>query len=193
MVFHDWGDRITGSCPQSLTHTFRSQIAYLTLCPHLPIALILNITLSRACIDDAIPDDFRSPDMKRLKNRELEQSSDSPPTIGLPESRIVALRHHPAVWVVPAGLLVFALVPLPYGFYILLRLIVCVVSVWLAYVQWKHDDAISGWVVVLVIIALVYNPIIVVHLTREVWTIINLVTSLVLIGHLRFLRRLTES
>ena len=29
----------------------------------------------------------------------------------------------------------------PYGFYNLLRLAVCVVSAWLAYEQWKHDDA----------------------------------------------------
>lgn len=60
------------------------------------------------------------------------------------DSRLVFLRHHPSLWLAPAALLILALLPWPYGFYNLLRLAVCVVSAWLAYEQWKHDDAISG-------------------------------------------------
>ena len=61
---------------------------------------------------------------------------------------------------------------------------------WLAYEQWKHDDAISGWVVVFGTIALLYNPLLPVHLPREVWSVLNLVTAILIVGHLWALRRL---
>lgn len=156
----------------------------------MPTDIALNTGLTKGRTGKAVPKKLSSSDTKQLTNRKLEQKHDSISPIEVHETRIVALRHHPAVWFVPAVLLVFALVPLPYGFYMLLRLIVCAVSVWLAYEQWKQDDAISAWVVVLIFIALVYNPIISIHLTREIWSMINLVTSSVFIGHLWFLKRL---
>ena len=108
------------------------------------------------------------------------------------DSRLVALRHHPAVWLVPACLLLLALLPWPYGFYTFLRLSVCIVCAWLAYQQWKHDNAISAWVVVLGTVALLYNPLLTVHLTREIWSVLNLVTAFVIVCHLWSLRRLIK-
>ena len=82
-------------------------------------------------------------------------------------SRLVSLRHHKSLWLVPVVLLTVALLPLPYGYYQLLRLAICAVSGWIAYEQWRHDDAFSGWVVVFAGVALLYNPIFPVHLSRE--------------------------
>ena len=105
-----------------------------------------------------------------------------------PDSRLISLRHHSSLWLTPVALLILAFLPWPYGFYNLLRLIVCVVSAWLAYEQWKHDDAVSGWVVALSTVALLYNPLLPIHLTREIWMVLNLVTVGLFLGHLRALK-----
>ena len=107
-----------------------------------------------------------------------------------PVSRLVTLRHHPILWLVPAVLLLLALLPWPYGFYTFLRLSVCLVCSWLAYEQWKHDDAVSGWVVGLSTVALLYNPLLPVHLSREIWMVLNIGSAVLIIGHLWALRRL---
>lgn len=108
------------------------------------------------------------------------------------ESRLVSLRHHKSLWIVPTVLLGAALLPWPYGYYQLLRLAVCVVSGWIAYEQWKHDDAVSGWVVAFGGLALLYNPVMPVHLSREVWSVLNLSSAALFLGHLRALSSLVR-
>ena len=107
-------------------------------------------------------------------------------------SGLVRLRHHPSVWLLPAVILVAALLPWPYGYYNFLRITVCGVTAWLAYTQWRHDDALSGWVVALGATSVLYNPIVPVHLTRELWGVLNLAGALVLGGHFRSLERLVN-
>ena len=85
-------------------------------------------------------------------------------------------------------MLVAALLPWPYGYYNLLRFCVCGVAAFLAYQQWTHDNAASKWVVVLVGIALLYNPLVPVHLTREIWTVLNIGTAIAFVSHFRSLR-----
>ena len=106
------------------------------------------------------------------------------------DSRLVSLRHHPSLWVGVSALLLFALFPWPYGYYVLLRLAVFVVSAWIAYEQWKIDNAISGWVVAFGAVALLYNPLLPVHLTRELWIVLNLATAALFLWHFRELKRL---
>lgn len=62
----------------------------------------------------------------------------------------------------------------PYEYYILLRWVCCAVFAYLALYAsaCKQQD----WVWVLGVTAAVYNPIIPVHLTREIWTVLNLIT-----------------
>ncbi len=62
----------------------------------------------------------------------------------------------------------------PYGYYILLRLICCTAYAYLAFQALKLKK--EGWVWIFCVIAIVYNPIIYVHLTREIWSIVNIVT-----------------
>ena len=107
-----------------------------------------------------------------------------------PNSRLVSLRHHWSAWLVPSALLLLALLPWPYGYYNFLRLAVCLVAAWFTYEQWKLDDAISGWVVALGATALLYNPLFPIHLNREMWSVLNLASAVVFLGHLISLRRL---
>lgn len=105
------------------------------------------------------------------------------------DPRLVALRHHASLWVAPAVLLVAALLPWPYGYYGLLRLVVFAVGTWIAYEQWRFDDAVSGWVVAFGGVALLYNPIMPVHLTREIWSVLNVATAVLFLAHLGALRK----
>ena len=120
----------------------------------------------------------------------LPSASNSPAQAQADSRRLVALRHHTSVWVAPAILLIAALFPWPYGYYVLLRLAVFVVSAWIAYEQWRFDDAVSGWVVAFGGVALLYNPFMPVHLTREIWSVLNISTAVLFLMHLRALRGL---
>jgi len=110
--------------------------------------------------------------------------------LGPSKFRLVKLRHHPSVWLLPAGLLILALLPWPYGYYTFLRLAVFAVSGWLAYTQWTHDNAFTGWVVGLGAMSLLYNPVLPIHLTRDIWSVLNLLSAGFLLAHLYALRQL---
>lgn len=62
----------------------------------------------------------------------------------------------------------------PYGYYILLRWVCCGVFGYLTLHALKHE--MQGWSWTLGITALIYNPIFRVHLTREIWFVLNIVT-----------------
>jgi len=64
-----------------------------------------------------------------------------------------------------------------YGYYILLRCVCCGVFAYLAIKALAQDKA--GWVWVLGVAAVVYNPIIRIHLTRDIWSVVNVVTIVV--------------
>lgn len=79
----------------------------------------------------------------------------------------------PQAIVIP--MLLWALVPVnPYGYYILLRWVCCAAFAYLAF----HACGLqrTGWVWVLGVTGAIYNPIFRVHSTRELWSIVNLVT-----------------
>lgn len=80
---------------------------------------------------------------------------------------------------ITAGFLFFGILPLPYGYYTLLRIIVCGVFAWAAYISYEKNQTMLPWVFVL--LALIFNPIIKVYLPKEVWAIINLFSGLLLI------------
>ncbi len=72
-------------------------------------------------------------------------------------------------------MLVWALNPgNPYGYYILLRWVCCEIFAYLAFQAFNQQQ--QGWVWLLGITAAVYNPIIRVHLTREIWSVLNVIT-----------------
>lgn len=96
-------------------------------------------------------------------------------------------RMNPAttlVWLVPAAMLLLAMAPLPYWYYTLLRLVVTGASAYLAYRQYEADGRVGAWTVALAAIALLFNPLIPIHLPRHVWAIIDPATAVLLIAHL---------
>ena len=81
------------------------------------------------------------------------------------------------------GFLVLAVLPLSYGYYTLLRLIVFGVFGWAAYISFDRNEEILPWV--FIVLALIYNPIIKVYLPKETWTVINLLSAAFLVFNQR--------
>jgi|SRR4030043_265432 len=72
---------------------------------------------------------------------------------------------------IPAGvasiMLFLALAPWPYGYYQLLRFVVCGVSAYVAFVAYTWQKM---WAICLFgFIAVLFNPLITIHLSREIW------------------------
>jgi hypothetical protein len=61
-----------------------------------------------------------------------------------------------------------------YGYYIALRWVCCLTFGFLAIRAFLQKK--ESWGCVLAIIAAIYNPIIRVHLTRDIWSVINVIT-----------------
>ena len=79
------------------------------------------------------------------------------------------------VRLIAAITLLWALLPNPYGFYMLVRLIVFGVCGYTAFRYAKHDDSGMAWL--FGVIAIAYNPLLPVFLTRAIWMPVDLVTA----------------
>ncbi|WP_374530593.1 DUF6804 family protein [Novosphingobium sp.] len=78
------------------------------------------------------------------------------------------------VYAVPLVMLAAALLPMPYGYYQLMRLALCGCTALIAY---HHARKESWWVAtVFAVFALAYNPVFRIHLQREDWAVINVAT-----------------
>ena len=94
------------------------------------------------------------------------------------------------IWILQAiatAMLLWALNPEnPYGYYILLRWVCCAIFAYLAIQAIAQEK--QGWVWVLGVTAVVYNPIFRIHLTREIWSVINIASIIVAIASIFILR-----
>ena len=75
----------------------------------------------------------------------------------------------------------------PYGYYTFLRFVCCAVFAYLAFLAFEQKKHLFAWL--LVVTAIVYNPIIRVQLTRDIWTVVNMVTIIIAIVAAIFLKR----
>lgn len=66
-----------------------------------------------------------------------------------------------------------------------LRIIVCGCCGYLAYKEYEIEQKASFWVLVLGAISLLFNPLIPIHLGRDVWAIIDPSVALILSVHIR--------
>jgi hypothetical protein len=74
----------------------------------------------------------------------------------------------------------------PYGYYILLRVVCCGVFGFLA-VQTLTQGK-QGWTWTLGITAVIYNPVIRVHLNRDIWSVVNVATIIVAVTSIILLK-----
>jgi hypothetical protein len=99
------------------------------------------------------------------------------------ESKALTTKGIAGPIVIAVGMLLWALNPEnPYGYYILLRFVLCGIMAYLAFRAMERDSL--SWTWALGIGAVIYNPIIRVHLNREIWSVVNVATIIVLIAFL---------
>jgi hypothetical protein len=81
------------------------------------------------------------------------------------------------LWVVPIVFMAIGILDLPYGYYHLLKLVVCASSIYFAYKMHTSNDTVFQWV--FVFFAILYNPIVPIYLyEKEIWVIVNLFTAI---------------
>ena len=80
---------------------------------------------------------------------------------------------------VAAGVLLGALGRHPYGYYTLLRWVVCGVSAFAAFRATEFKK--TGWAWALAIVALIFNPLVPVHLSRETWAFVDVTTAVLIL------------
>ncbi len=81
-------------------------------------------------------------------------------------------RPHVIPAVIVAVMLLGAVAPLPYGYYQLLRWVTCGVGVFIAVEAYRWGKIWATWL--FGIVAVLFNPIIPIHLTKEIWQPIDL-------------------
>ena len=93
-----------------------------------------------------------------------------------------------AVWFVPAIMLFVALGAMPYGYYVLLRWITCGAFLLLVIQEHRLQGSVSVWLVLFTLLAVLFNPLFPIHLTREVWAPIDVGSAVALVIHFRVAR-----
>ena len=92
------------------------------------------------------------------------------------------------VWLVPALMLLIAVWPLPYGYYTFTRILTCGVAVLIAVAGVPERPVVRVWSVPLLAIAVLFNPLVPIHLSRATWFIFDLWAAATFLFHLFFVR-----
>jgi len=83
------------------------------------------------------------------------------------------------VRLIAAGLLFLGILELPYGYYILLRIFICLLSGITAFVSIESNN--KSWMWLFGIIAILFNPIIPIYLEKEIWVVIDFIVGIIFI------------
>ena len=84
--------------------------------------------------------------------------------------------------IAPLVVMGIGLLPMPYGYYFLSRLVVFVCAIYFAMQLNSQSDTTMVWV--FGFFALLYNPIIPIHLgSKGLWVIVNVVTAVVFVAN----------
>lgn len=90
-----------------------------------------------------------------------------------------ARRPHFVPAIIAAVMLFGALGEWPYGYYQLLRWVVCAAAVFIAYFGWQWKRIWAVWL--LGVLAVLFNPIVTIHLNREIWQVIDVMSGFMFI------------
>lgn len=85
-----------------------------------------------------------------------------------------------AIIYINSALLFLAVLPFPYGYYTLVRIVTASAFIRIAVVEYKKDAS-SVMIWVLILVAILFNPIIPIHLTKPIWMPLNIAASIFLL------------
>lgn len=80
-------------------------------------------------------------------------------------------------------MLLLALGHWPYGYYMLLRVVVFAAGLLIASLIYQRAKSITIWVSLFVAAAVIFNPFVPLHITRGVWSILNILVAGLFAGH----------
>lgn len=86
-------------------------------------------------------------------------------------------NHSRLYLLIPAVLLMLAVLPMPYGFYTFLRIAVTLSAVITAYVIYQESQSLGWEVVSMGLVAILFNPVFQVSLSRTTWLPIDLLCA----------------
>lgn len=72
----------------------------------------------------------------------------------------------------------------PYSYYIILRYFAFIFSLVFAAYHFRQKQQLVA--IIFIIIGIIYNPLIPVHSTREIWSVINIITIIIIVVSLFF-------
>lgn len=82
------------------------------------------------------------------------------------------------IWfLVPAAVLMIGILPLPYGFYTLLRIVVTGAAALAAYLAYRKADRVDALVVISGLVGVLFNPLVPVFLDKGAWVILDLAAA----------------
>jgi hypothetical protein len=93
------------------------------------------------------------------------------------------------VWVVPAILLMIAVVRLPYGYYTFTRIVTCGAAALIAMVGFRNRGIVPAWSILMVLVAVLFNPLLPIHLNRSTWFYLDLAAAIAFVAHLFMVRQ----
>jgi hypothetical protein len=85
-----------------------------------------------------------------------------------------------AIIYIVTAMLFIGVAPLPYGYYILLRLVACGTFGYAAYIAYTKNNQSLPWFYG--VMAVLFNPIIKIHLPKEYWVVIDVVAGILLLA-----------
>lgn len=86
-----------------------------------------------------------------------------------------------------AAMLFVGAMPMPYGYYTLLRIVVFFVFAYLSYLMHKEGKEIWPWVLGLV--AIVFNPVLKIYLPKDVWSALDVAAGILLLSTFRVIKK----
>jgi hypothetical protein len=89
-------------------------------------------------------------------------------------------RPHLIPAIAVALMLFGALASWPYGYYQILRFVVCGVGAYIAYMAYNWQKVWAMWL--FGVIAILFNPIVPIHLARDIWQPIDLMCALLFVA-----------
>ena len=89
-------------------------------------------------------------------------------------------QNNKVFWILPLVVMAIGLLPMPYGYYSISRLVVCGCSIFFTLRLVKTNQRNLAWL--FGGIAVLYNPLIPVHLNEKAfWIIVNIATAIIFI------------
>jgi hypothetical protein len=92
------------------------------------------------------------------------------------------------LWLAPIALLLLATARMPYGYYTVTRIAVAGFACFLALVGWEDSVISRMWSAILGCVAVLFNPIIPIYLSRTAWHAFDIGVAIILTAHLVLVR-----